>query len=111
MSTVFRKPDQIIHPYYFGDPHSKATCLWLKGLPKLTWSKVPTLFEDAKTVDPEFATFKSGARMAKWFADAAKFDPDKRSEIRSKTFPGIANAMVDQWLDFLHYKNKKIFVT
>jgi hypothetical protein len=35
MSTMFRKPDQIIHPYYFGDPKKKATCLWLKNLPRL----------------------------------------------------------------------------
>jgi hypothetical protein len=86
MSTVFRKPDQIIQPYFFGDPHSKKTCLWLKGLPPLM----------TKIIDePEFVEFKSGKRMPKWYCDAAK---DKnRAKSRSKTFQGIADAMAEQW--------------
>jgi hypothetical protein len=73
----------------FGDPFSKRTCLWLKGLPKL----VPT-----NVVDPgESITYASGRKMPKWYADAWKLSPEERSKARSKTFPGIAKAMADQW--------------
>ena len=88
MSTLYRKPDQIIQPYNFGDPVSKKTCLWLKGLPKL----IPT-----KHVEPTFIMFKSGKRLDKWYADIFNLPPEKRARVRSKTFQGIADAIVDQW--------------
>lgn len=98
MSSVFRKPDQIIHPYHFGDPASKATCLWLKKLPKLQWSN-GDLFTEKTTVEPKYYTTKTGKKYPLWsMIEAAKIkDLDMRSEFRSKTFPGIARAMVDQW--------------
>lgn len=89
MSTEWRKPDQIIQPYQFGDSFSKKTCLWLKGLPKL---------EPTNIVEPgETVTFASGNKMPKWYADAWGKSPEERSKIRSKTFPGIARAMAEQW--------------
>ena len=89
MSTHWRKPDQIIQPYEFGDPFSKKTCLWLRGLPKL----VPT-----NLVDPgERVRFASGKSMPKWYADAYRLSPKERAKARSKTFPGIAKAMAEQW--------------
>jgi hypothetical protein len=89
MSTNYRKPDQIIQPYEYGDPYSKKTCLWLKGLPKL----VPT-----NKVEPEpRKVFKSGNSMPAWYADAWSKSPEERSKIRSKTFAGIAQAMAQQW--------------
>ena len=89
MSTNFRKPDQIIQPWQFGHEASKSTCLWLKGLPKLTHTNV---------VDKgEFVTYKSGKRTSKWYADAAKYDPKTRAKIRNTTFQGIADAMANQW--------------
>lgn len=88
MSSRWKKPDQIIQPYEYGHPHAKKTCLWLKGLPKL---------ESTEIVEPEYVTFKSGKRMAKWYVDAAKLPPHERMKVRSKTFPGIADAMADQW--------------
>lgn len=89
MSSVWRKPDQIINPWQFGDSYSKATCLWLKGLPKLNPTKI---------VDKgEYVTFKSGKKHPKWYADALNLPPHERAAIRSKTFPGIADAMADQW--------------
>jgi site-specific DNA-cytosine methylase len=89
MSTNYRKPDQIIQPYEFGDPYSKKTCLWLKGLPKL----IPT-----NQVEPEpRKVYKSGNSMPQWYADAWGKSPEERSKIRSKTFPGIARAMAEQW--------------
>jgi len=89
MSTQYRKPDQIIQPYWFGDPYRKSTCLWLKGLPKLVVTKVVDMGEQV--------TYQSGTTMPKWYADAWKLPPSKRSKVRSKTFPGIAAAMAAQW--------------
>jgi site-specific DNA-cytosine methylase len=89
MSTKYRKPDQIIQPWQFGDAYSKRTCLWLKGLPQL---------EATDVVNPgEMITYESGRVMPKWYADAWKLSPAERSKARSKTFPGIANAMAKQW--------------
>ena len=94
MSTHLRKPDQIIEPYYFGDPHKKPTCLWLKGLPKLTW-------DPAKAIKPELITMtskKTGRTRtySKWEYEAS-CNQKERQTIRSKTFPGIAKAIADQW--------------
>jgi len=89
MSTVWRKPNQIIQPYQFGDPFEKRTCLWLKGLPELI---------NTDEVEPaEREIYKSGKSMPKWYADAWKFPPKERAKVRSKTFPGIAKAMAEQW--------------
>lgn len=83
MSTIWRKPDQIINPWQFGDPFSKATCLWLNHLPKLQ----PTAIVDKGP----YYTSPSGKRIPQWYTR------NKSSRIRSKTFPGIANAMATQW--------------
>lgn len=95
MSNVYRKPDQIIHPWMFGDNYSKSTCLWLKGVapleplvteqPDLEWFE----WEDSKTGKKK--------RQPKWFADAWKLPPNERAKVRSKTFPGVARAMAEQW--------------
>ena len=94
MSRFYRKPDQIIHPYYFGDSFSKSTCLWLKNLKPLVHIKESPLFpEEITHVDKgEFVTFSSGKRMAKWYNKASG-----NGHLRSKTFPGIAKAMAQQW--------------
>jgi hypothetical protein len=89
MSSILRKPDQIIQPYQFGHSASKKTCLWLKNLPLLT----PTNIVDKG----EFVTYKSGKKMAKWYADAASNSPEERAKIRNRTFLGIAEAMANQW--------------
>lgn len=96
MSSEWRKPNQIIHPWMFGDMASKQTCLWLKGLPNLT----PTItgkpeFEYHEWVDKRTGKKK---RMEKWMYDIRCIsDRTKRAEMASKTFPGIAKAMADQW--------------
>lgn len=94
MSSRFRKPDQIVQPWQFGDSASKSTCLWLKNLPKLTATEI---------VDKgEIVTFASGKSMPKWYADAlytAK-TKEERQTLRSKTFPGMAKAMAEQWGKF-----------
>ena len=89
MSTAWRKPNQIIQPYQFGHPESKKTCLWLKGLPLLSATDV--VAEEPRVV------FGSGKSMPKWYADAWRLPPKERAKARSKTFPGIARAMAEQW--------------
>lgn len=89
MSRVWRKPDQIIQPYEFGDPYSKRTCLWLKGLPKLEPTQV--------VVPGERVRFPSGKSMDPWYASLWNLPPAERAKARSKTFPGIAKAMAQQW--------------
>lgn len=89
MSTKFRKPDQIIQPYMFGDSAEKKTCLWLKGLPKLETTIV--------IKPPQRVKYSSGKTMPKWYAEAWKLPKEQRQKIRSQTFLGIANAMAEQW--------------
>jgi len=103
MSKHFRKPDQIIQPYYFGDEASKKTCLWLKNLPLLYHNNSTNLFDNKITWvgKGEIIEFESGCKMPKWYADAWKLSKEERSKVRSKTFPGIAQAMADQWGNYL----------
>lgn len=81
MSTRYRKPDQIIHPYFFGDEYRKKTCLWLKGLPKLE----PTSMVSEGEI-------KNGYPV--WM-----FNSNKKH--RSKTFEGFAKAMAAQWSEYV----------
>lgn len=89
MSKEWRKPDQIIQPWMFGDEFSKKTCLWLKNLPKLEPTKI--------VGKGEIITYESGRTMPKWYADAFRLPKAERSKLRSRTFPGIAQAMANQW--------------
>jgi len=92
MSTTFRKPDQYVHPYHFGDPHSKKTGLWLKGLPKLRHTEV---------VEPEMYVYKDGRKDPIWHVESMKLPLAERSRVRSKTFQGMADQIAKQWGDFL----------
>jgi hypothetical protein len=76
MSTRYRKPDQIIQPWMFGHGETKATCLWLKGLPKLT----PTNIVSGR----EHRIHRMPPSPNRW-------------RERSRTFPGLAFAMAEQW--------------
>ena len=89
MSSTWRKPNQIINPYEFGDPFEKKTCLWLKGLPELK----PTNIVEK----PPRKHFDSGKSMPAWYAEAWHLPKEERAKLRSKTFPGIAKAMAEQW--------------
>jgi len=91
MSTKWRKPDQIIHPYYFGDPERKSTCLWLKGLPLLKHNK-------ENYVKPNIIKYKNGKGTdSAWHMNTSSLPPLERARLRSKTFLGIAKAMAEQW--------------
>ena len=76
MSSVFRKPDQVLQPWMFGHGETKATCLWLRGLTKL---------EPTNIVDGRVQRLHLLPKT-----------PD-RAKLRSKTYPGIAKAMAEQW--------------
>ena len=89
MSKLWRKPDQIIQPWMFGEEAQKLTCLWLKNLPKLTPTKVVDRGEMIK--------FSSGKSMPKWYADAWRLPSVERARVRNRTFQGIADAMAEQW--------------
>lgn len=86
-----RKPSQIIQPYEYGHPNKKTTCLWLKGLPLL----VPT---EIVSPEPDFV-YPNGKTYPNWMMETLKNckTPEERSTARSKTFPGIAKAMAEQW--------------
>lgn len=89
ISSVYRKPDQIIQPYEYGHPLTKKTCLWLKNLPLLKLTNI---------VEPEYVIRADGKRYSKIHVDTFKIkDAKERARIRSKTFTGIANAMANQW--------------
>lgn len=89
MSTRYRKPDQIIQPYMFGDPSRKATCLWLKNLKQLVATNI---------VEPEIIVYKNGKGTDNpWHMETMKLPKEERAKERSKTFPGIAKAMAEQW--------------
>lgn len=91
MNSVYRKPDQIVQPFWFGDSASKKTCLWLHNLPPL---------EATNIVDPgERVILSSGRSLPKWYSDSfnTKISTEERRKLRSKTFPGFAQAVADQW--------------
>ena len=103
MSKIYRKPDQVIQPYYFGDEAQKTTCLWLKNLPKLYHNEKPNLFDQdithvGKGEFFEWVDKKTGKlkRQPKWYAEAFMHSKEHGKE-RSKTFLGIAKAMATQW--------------
>lgn len=88
-------PTQIIQPWMFGDNFQKSTCLWIKGAPAL----VPDITSKPPIEFIEWIDKKTGKakRQSKWYTDAWKLPPEERSKTRSKTFPGVAAAMADQW--------------
>ena len=113
MSNIFKKPTQIIQPYFFGDEFQKSTCLWLKNLPMLYHNDKPNLFDSEVThVDRgEFYYFvgRNGKvrRSPIWFNKATN-NKKTQSSVRSKTFPGIAKQMALQWSKFIvENENKK----
>ena len=96
ISSQIRKPDQIVHPYHFGEKASKSTCLWLKNLPKLKHTNVVEKGEFKEWVDKKTGKTK---RQATWIYDCLQQakSPEHLRTLRSKTFQGIAKAMAEQY--------------
>ncbi|KKL97890.1 hypothetical protein LCGC14_1829960 [marine sediment metagenome] len=89
MSTKYRKPDQIIRPCMFGDDSNKATCLWLRKLPKLKPTNI---------IEPGRHISASGRSWDKWFFDTSLISNlAERSKARSRTFQGVADCMAATW--------------
>lgn len=84
ISSRIRKPDQIIQPWMFGHNESKATCLWLKGLPKLVPTNIVGNKGDIRDNQTPSGQNKLGPSPDRW-------------KLRSITYRGIADAMADQW--------------
>lgn len=97
MSRHFRKPDQIVHPYYFAELEDdencerKSTCLWLKGLNPLEYEI---------KYKPRVVVYKNGKGTdSPWHMNTMGLPHEERAKMRSKTFPGIAKAMAEQWTE------------
>ena len=91
LNSHFRRPDQIIHPWMFGDHEMKRTCLWLRGLPKLYYS-----VQFPQKPEPYYIRTTDGHRMH--FTDASHCSQGlTRWQTRARTFHGIAEAMAVQW--------------
>jgi len=92
MSSVWRKPDQIIQPWMFGERDTKKTCLWLKNLPPLMSTLV---------IEPEYVIYKSKKNKCGFSRYSKNWGPmgpsNHRGSDRSKTYQGIANAIAAQW--------------
>lgn len=99
ISSRIRKPDQIVQPYQFGDDASKSTCLWLKGLP---------ILHHTERVSGRLVEWppNSGRMTERWSnqcdSGQNKLGPSpNRAQLRAQTYPGIANAMAEQWSKYL----------
>ena len=98
MSTHFRKPDQIIQPWQFAlneeENTKKSTCLWIKGVPPL----VPKYTTEPNIKYHEWiSSDKKRKRQTIWYYKTRCLPHSERAKIASKTFPGIAKAMAEQW--------------
>ena len=101
ISSKYRKPDCIVHPYHFGDEASKATCFWLKNLPLLESTKMVS--KGRMHVDNKGKNWNHWV----WESFCLKTTKEKRA-IRSKTFPGMAKAMATQWGEYVYNNKNKI---
>lgn len=88
MSSVYKKPSQVIQPFYFGEPERKGTCLWLTNL---------SLLKPTNVVEPDIIIHKSGRTDSRLHFETLKLPPNERARKRSKTFLGVAEAMAEQW--------------
>ena len=104
LTKSWKKWDQIINPFQFGEPYKKRTCLWLKGLP---------LLQSTNIIEPKYhytsnstrgGLLKDGTRRKSKLPIRRAWDSSKE---RSKFFPGIAKAMAEQWSEFLFKKLRR----
>ena len=88
ISSLWRKPDQIIQPYQYGHTDRKSTCLWLKNLPKLKPTNI---------VEPNIKRNRNGKTVSVHHDEALRLPAEERWKVRSRTYGNIAKAMADQW--------------
>ena len=94
VSTMYRKPDQIIQPYFFGDRARKTTCLWLKNLPPL---KPTNMVDPGEILEGGYSVNASANYARDENGKILPWNDPRTAKARSKTFPGIAEAMSIQW--------------
>jgi len=99
LSSHIRKPDQYIQPYEHGHRDSKMTGLWLKNLP---------LIKPTEIVEPEWIISPSGKRHSKTHWKNPSTNNSENAKLRSKTYEGIAQAMANQWGNFLMERKRSI---
>ena len=97
LSTLWRRPSQIIQPWQFGHEATKTTCLWLRALPPLQPTNI--------VGKGERITFKSGKTHPAWYSQYSNLTAEERRKMRSKTFSGIASAMAQQWKPYINADN------
>mgnify|MGYP005818369715 CR=1 FL=1 len=102
LNSDWRKPDQIIHPFHFGDPYMKRTCLWLKGLQPLRKTNIVEPTHHWGSNSTQGGLLKDGTRPKSKLPIRKSWSSAKD---RSKTFKGIAQAMAFQWAGTLHTSN------
>lgn len=117
MSKIFRSPDPVVHPYFFGERELKRTCFWLKGLPKLQYALEDDLFSVKTACDKPAPVNISinkvtGKLKKRYFTDGFHNGKLKTSHEKSKQFVSIAGAAALQWGSFVEQKlnTKKIYV-
>lgn len=98
MSTIYRKADQIIQPYYFGENARKGTCLWLKGLPYL---RSTNIVDPGKIANGGYSVGASANYAVDEQGKILRWNDPRTAKARSRTFEGIAKAMADQWGKFI----------
>lgn len=100
MSSKWRKPDQIIQPFEYGHAESKKNCLWLKGLPRLKPTQIIDKPSDGwnnqNISNGKYTGFKNYDERGRVLA----WNNPQTAKLRSKTYPGIAKAMAEQWAGF-----------
>ena len=92
LSSRWRKPDQIVQPYMFGDEATKTTCLWLKNLP---------LLQPTRCIEPRIINGKKRWGNQTDSGQNRLAPSEERGMLRSKTFPGIAKALATQYSSFI----------
>lgn len=99
MQKLYRQPDQVVHPWWFGDPYVKQIHLWLTGLPKLTADMPVNPTGRVTTGGGSWRTDK-GRDLKGMSAYEDSEGRANRAKVRSRTMPGLARAMADQWGKF-----------
>jgi site-specific DNA-cytosine methylase len=111
MGKIFREPDMVIHPYYFGEMQMKRTCLWLKNLPLLTYQLEDDLFSKRTATDrPNPVQIqirkKTGRIKNRYWTDCIGVgNKIKTGKEKSKTFNSIGRAMAEQWTEYINKLN------
>jgi hypothetical protein len=95
LNTQWRKPSQIVHPYYFGDGEMKETCFWLRGLSRL--NGLTTIDRIRDKPKPMGSRIGADGKVKNIYFCSVMDNKKGAAKLKSKTFPGIAKAMAEQW--------------